>query len=168
MKSYIEQLEKSNEYYNIYLQNNEAEKNNIFKQNILDRIKSEQFNDGLNLQKRKSLNTPSFKNSNVFMNEDNEISDENANLKKENEAFSKNIIELKNDIKSLKEKCNGLKEEFDKIFNDIKLNKSKISADKTNNNYNEIKNHALVTLNTINLDLVELIHRIYFHYHHSF
>lgn len=44
----------------------------------------------------------------------------------------------------------------DKIFNDIKLNKSKISADKTNNNYNEIKNHALVTLNTINLEKLKI------------
>lgn len=44
----------------------------------------------------------------------------------------------------------------DKIFNDIKLNKSIISADKTNNNYNEIKNHALVTLNTINLEKLKI------------
>ena len=43
-----------------------------------------------------------------------------------------------------------------KKFNDIKLNKSKISADKTKNNYNEIKNHALVTLNTINLEKLKI------------
>jgi hypothetical protein len=56
IKSYIEQLEKCNKDYQIYFENNEAEKNNIFKQNILDRIKNEQFNDSLNIQKRKSLN----------------------------------------------------------------------------------------------------------------
>ena len=62
MNIYIEQLEKCNETYRIYLQNYEKERNNLFVQNILDKKMNERnINESLNIQNIKSFNSFIYK-----------------------------------------------------------------------------------------------------------
>ena len=93
MNIYIEQLEKCNETYRTYLQNYKNEKNNIFQQNILDKISSEKsLNESLTIQNIKSKNSFYYKKSNLMKDEEEEEDEENENLKKENDKMNRTII----------------------------------------------------------------------------
>ena len=118
MKEYIEQIESCNEKYRSYLQYYESEKNDIFKQNIVDRINNEKYlNENLTLPKNKSINSFYYKQSSLLMR-DEEEDEENEKLEKENNELNKKLIENKNEIDNIKQKNSELKEEINKIIND--------------------------------------------------